>query len=439
MVRAALAHPWVIIICAAVVWFGVWLYESRQNAHVVMARFASAELLDTGMPVKVRGIQIGRVNSVNYDPTDRGALVGIGIDNDKVWPLHKGTRLIIQWGTTIGAGDRDVELIPGPASAPTIPAGATIGIENTQVPVEFDQIFNIFTPAIRTRLQGMLDTTGAAVGPRGSSINAGLKEAPATFSALANVFADLVEDQQALSGVVGNGSRAMGTLQANQSAIKSIISGGAITFDAFAKNTIGTQASIAGLPQTLTEARVTLGRLDTTSQRLDDLVDDLRPGAQILPRFAQLATPAVTALHSVAPRAASTLQILTGNGGAISSFLANASTFTGEAGTDSQQAAPMVACIRPYSPEIAGFFSEWAGYSMDFDSTSHYARVHALAGPSSFADTPLTSEQFTKLVPGTTYAMPRPPGYNAGHPIFIPACGITPNALNAADDPEAAH
>ncbi len=40
--------------------------------------------------------------------------------------------------------------------------------------------------------------------------------------------------------------------------------------------------------------------------------------------------------------------------------------------------------------------------------------------------------------PGLTYAFPRPPGMNEGHPYFLPQCGITPAALNPAADPETA-
>jgi virulence factor Mce-like protein len=432
-----LDHPWALILSALVILFGIWLYESRQNAHVVKAQFASAELLDTGMPVKVRGVQVGRVDSVRYDPTVRGALVGVGIDNDKVWPLHQGTRLIIQWGTTIGAGDRDIELIPGPVSAPTIPGGATIGMDETQSPVEFDQIFNTLDPTTRAHLQEMLSVTGSAVGTRANALNKGLGSAPGTFSSLAGVLADLGEDQQALSGVLTNGSAAMGVLAAHQPDIENVIAEGAMTFDAFAKNTIGTQASIAGLPQTFSQVQVTLARLRGSIGGLDRLMNALRPGAAMLPQFADLATPALSALHSAAPRAAATFATLTRHGGVISSFLGDATPFTATAGVDSTRGAPMLACIRPYSPEIAGFFGDWAGYSQPFDATSHYARVHGLAGPSSWGDTPMTSQQFTSAVPGTGYAMPRPPGLNAGHPILLPQCGITPNALNAADDPEA--
>jgi len=48
-----------------------------------------------------------------------------------------------------------------------------------------------------------------------------------------------------------------------------------------------------------------------------------------------------------------------------------------------------------------------------------------------------TPAQAVNDEPSLSYAMPRPPGLNAGKPWFLPQCGVTKDALNAELDPEA--
>jgi hypothetical protein len=61
-----------------------------------------------------------------------------------------------------------------------------------------------------------------------------------------------------------------------------------------------------------------------------------------------------------------------------------------------------------------------------------------LFNPLLIPGTPMTSSQIVALSSGGMhYAMPRPPGLNAGQPWYQPQCGITPDALNPSKDPEA--
>jgi hypothetical protein len=80
----------------------------------------------------------------------------------------------------------------------------------------------------------------------------------------------------------------------------------------------------------------------------------------------------------------------------------------------------------------------WTGYNDNYDQYGHYARTFPLAAnPLISPDTPLDSKQIVaSSLGGFHYAMPRPPGLNAGHPEFLPQCGAGPDSLNPAKDPE---
>jgi virulence factor Mce-like protein len=350
--RWLLQRPWVAIGAAALVGFLIWAMSSRREAHHVTAAFSAAVDITPGLDVQLGGVDVGRVGSVNYE--DGHAVVTLGIGNNAAWPLHQGTRLEIRYGTTIGDGTRNIQILPGPRRSPVIPDGGVVPTQDTVTPVEFDQLFNTFDKATRVRLRAMLANAATAVGPRANAIGAGLGGTPRALHSLGGLFIDLASDQYALSGLLRSGSRFMSTLGENQGQVESIISGAASTFHAFAQNTEGVKASIEGFPPTLEQVRSTLARLDPSIDRLQTLTGSLARGAALVPRFAALARPALHELGVVGPLGTSALGYATREAPDISRLLAQASPFATRVGQVTGELAPMMACVRPYAPEIAG-------------------------------------------------------------------------------------
>ena len=101
------------------------------------------------------------------------------------------------------------------------------------------------------------------------------------------------------------------------------------------------------------------------------------------------------------------------------------------------QLAPMVACVRPYAPEIAGQMTDWTGFNGSYDDRAHYSRT-AQQKPPFAPGTSMTSEQIVNdtFRNKIFYAMPRPPGLGAGQPWLIPECGAGRDALDPSKDPE---
>jgi hypothetical protein len=62
--------------------------------------------------------------------------------------------------------------------------------------------------------------------------------------------------------------------------------------------------------------------------------------------------------------------------------------------------------------------------------------VRVLEGPTSLTSTPQVSTSLFTQLTGQGYALPRPPGLNAGQPWFLPECGAGPSSVNPAHDPE---
>jgi virulence factor Mce-like protein len=431
-----LAHPYVPLGIALAVVIAIWAIGTRSQPHHVRAEFAAAVDLYTGLDVSVDGLDAGRIDSVQYQ--DGHAIVDMGIDNG-YWPVHRGTRAAIRYGTTIGNATRYIDLTPGPSSAPVIPEGGLIPLADTATPTEFDQIFNIFDAAARSNLQQTLRETGSELGTRGPELNADIKSTPAALEAVGGLAQQMAADQPALAGLVENGARVTATLATRQGQIADLMTVANATFHTFASNTAAVSSSLDRLPATLGDTRGTLAQLDGSIEHLNRFVAALRPGAAQLKPLAITLRPALRQLRATVPTAVDLLRTGIVAGPPITTLLNDAIPFSRSATPAFTKLAPMISCITPYSPEIAGMLSTWSSWPSFYDGTANYGRVFAnfgLAEPNIYPDT-ITPAEFTKLT-GQQYALVRPPGYNIGQPWYMPQCGAGHNGLDAADDPEAA-
>jgi phospholipid/cholesterol/gamma-HCH transport system substrate-binding protein len=435
-VKSLITRPWILIGVAAAALFVYWAVGTRENSHYVRAQFNDAVDLASGLNVRYHGIWVGRVGSVKLQ--DGSAVVELGIDNKAAWPLHRGAVAEIRWGTLVGEGTRYIQLFQGPKSAPAIPNGGVISSRDTVTPTEFDQVFGIFNAPTRRHLRSMFDNIGAQVNPHAAQLGSGIHYSAPALASAAGLMDDLAYDRSALSGLVGSGVQTTQELASQQARISALIGVADTTFQTFASHSQQVQSSIQGMPSTFADVRSTLARLQPSIARLRVLMGDLAPGAARLPALAQVARPALVSLERVVPLGLRTVSTAQSSAPPVTSLLSNGVPFMRNLGATLKPFNPMLTCITPYAPELAGFFSNWDSFTRNYDTFSHYANVHDNEGASSLTSTPsgvISPQQFTQLT-GEQYALPRPPGLNAGQPEFIPQCNYGPQDLNPADDPE---
>ncbi|MCW3014690.1 MAG: hypothetical protein JWO02_1782 [Solirubrobacterales bacterium] len=462
-----LDHPWSIVLAAIFVWFCLWVIGSRQTEHQVKASFASAFNLVPGLAISVDGIEVGKIGDVRY--SDGKALVTIGINDKKYWPLHEGTKVISRWGTTIGSGTRRLDIEPGPAINPEIKQDGIIPTADTQPAVDVDLVLNALNKDVRTNLSGWVGAMAGSFKGKERDIGGLLAHSDDGVGAATDVLGDLATDTFALRALIRNGRRTTSTLASRDGAVRDLVTVAARTFETFASNTAGTGASIDELPATLQQARSSLRRVDGSIDNLDGLVASLAPGAKALRPLAAAARPAFADLRQIVPSAVSTLRAGTSSAPQITGLLAAATPFMDRGDTVFGDLAPMMACVRPYAPELGGALVGLAsshqtydlkngpyvgGLDAQLDPTSppqYGGRTVKVNGQdkivqyglrampqvsTSSVNLPLDSKGVVDL--GLKkYAFPRPPGYSAGKPMFNAACGITPDALDASKDPEA--
>ncbi|HYF25029.1 MAG TPA: MlaD family protein [Baekduia sp.] len=430
----AAARPWTLIVLACFVLFAIWAASTRTQPHHVKAAFPSAVSLVPGLDVQANGVDVGKISSVEYK--DGQAIVGLGIKDERLWPLHRGTTATIRYGTTAGNGTRRIDLVPGPPSAPEIEDGGIIAVEDTGTPVEFDEIFRMMDRDTRGHMRSLVGRTAETLDGRSRALNEGIRETGPALEAAGGLLGDLADDDDVLRALIANAHRTTSTLDARKAQISDLVTVAAQTFREFGANTRAVGAAIHEAPRTLHDARSTLARLDGSVERLTALVRDAAPGAAELPGLAADARPAVRELAATAPVVSSLLR--TGRAAApdVTPLLDKGVPFAKRLTPILNDLAPMFGCLRPYSPEIAGAMSTWAGYGQNYDGYGHYARMRVIGGPTSVTSQPETRTSDITKATGIRYAMPRPPGLNAGQPWLLPECGVGADALDPTKDPE---
>lgn len=426
---------WVAVGAIAATLVAVLVVTLRSSpSRELRAAFTSAIGVVPGQEVRMNGVQIGEISSVEEE--DGLALVGLRVDNVRAWPLHRGTRARLRYGTTVSYAARYVELEPGPERAPALPSGGLLGTTNTTTPVEFDDAFNVLQGRARADLRRLIDTGAATFGQRQDELASGLRDAGLGFDQTAELLRRLGDDPYALQTLAHAGAATTRALGARDAALRTIMRGGAATFDELARHTQAIGTSLELYPTALREARATLERLDTSLTGLDALLADLRPGVHETRRLATPLSRLALRLDDVAPRLEHALRATTAAAPGVTAFLRQAGPFMQRLGPVSARLAPMLGCVRAYTPEIAGLLGTWAGYTKNFDRGGHYMRTLLQSPPSSDVEQ-RTSAQFIEQSPGQRFALMRPPGLNADQPWFLDSCGVGRDALDPAKDPEA--
>lgn len=424
------AIPAVVVALVAV----VLVARGDGGGHTLHAAFTEAVQVVPGQEVRVAGRKVGHVSDVRE--VDGDAVVDLRIDGAD-WPLRRGTVAALRYGSVSGYAARFVDLRPGPVSAPALPDGGVLSTASTVTPVEFDQIFNTFDAPARRDLRGVLDEAAATVDGHAAGLASAVRDGSRGLDGYAGFAHDLGADPGALRTLVRAGARTAGALRAQDTALRALLRRAAGTFDELAARAAAQRTTLQRLPATLDTGRATLARLDGSLVGLQALVADLAPGARALRGVAPSVRRTTHTLLAVAPRATATLQTGRRAAPAIDRLLRAGTPFLPQLGAVLGRMAPMVACIRPYAPEIAGTATTWTGFS-GADSDGGYGRVDLTQLPPTVAaGSTLNSEQVTSTFKDRVfYAMPRPPGLDAGTPWLLPECGAGRDALDATKDPE---
>lgn len=409
---------------------------SGGGGHALHVTVADATNAVAGQSIRAGGVKVGSITSI--DPVQKGRRVRLGLKlDDSVWPLPKGSRLQLRWGGTANYDDRYIALTLGPRGGPPITENAVLPAASFQSPVELDTLLAAFTPTVRHDLRGLIGNAGSALEQARPNLTRTLVHAPAALDQARHVMIDLTASSRALDTLLRQADSVVNAVQTADPGIKTLLTGAAQTFDAVAAHQSGLKQTLDAAPGTFARARATLKRADGTLNAAAALTEKLSPGVAELRRIAPPLNHVLGTVVQVGPDVRDTLATVRRATPQLNPLLDRATTQLPQLASIGRQATGQLACLRPYTPEIAAFFSNWGDFLSDTDGRDKFIRANVIVPlPSSFNALPYNSGGAKTLFPGTEFGFPRPPGGVAGQPWYQPSCGVTEQQVNPFLDSE---
>ncbi len=247
-----------------------------KGGEVIKAEFSSAANVTTKTPVRVRGVDVGKVEKVERRPGGRGVVVTMRIEDGKGVDLRQDARADILWRTLLGFAFY-IQLEPG---AEEEKLSATIPMDRTTTQVELDQVLADVDRPSREGVQEILAEfeTGFDQGSDAGDVVDRLAPAMRNVAPALDGFRGTESGD--LTDLVRDGSRLMGALARNERELGEVVKNANTTLAV----TAAQRASLGTLfregPSTLDETRTTMARVRTTLGVLDPIAEKLRPGAR---------------------------------------------------------------------------------------------------------------------------------------------------------------
>jgi virulence factor Mce-like protein len=247
----------------------------------VKAAFTSANDLRPGSPVRIAGVEVGKVVGVEHlRAGGTGALVTMRIKKEGR-PLHTDATAKIRPRIFL-EGNFFVDMTAGSPSAPELQDGDTIPVNQTATPVQLDQVLTSLQSDTRQDLQTLLKEYGKALDGKGArGYNRSIQWwKPAWRDSAIVSSAMLGQTEHDLSGYIRNAGATAAALDRNGERLKSLVTDFRITAGAFARQQQNLRAALGELPRTLAAAQPALLALNDSFPPLRRLAVELLPGVR---------------------------------------------------------------------------------------------------------------------------------------------------------------
>jgi phospholipid/cholesterol/gamma-HCH transport system substrate-binding protein len=289
-------------------YFGFSKHVPFTHGFRVQAVFSQANSIRLNSPVRIAGVNVGKVKKVERQPGTTAAIVTIEVDK-KGLPIHKDATLKIRPRIFL-EGNFFVDLKPGTPGSPTISDNDTIPLTQTATPVQLDQVLTALQADSRDDLQAALKGFGdgltvkptaaedAAQDPavRGETAAQALNDSLKTGGdALKNlsivnhaVLGVTPDDLSRLIKGVGTVSTA---LDRNEGDLQDLVTNFNTTMAAFASRSTALRSTVRQLGPTLRTANGALDSLDAAFPNTRAFAREILPGVRETPATIKAAFP----------------------------------------------------------------------------------------------------------------------------------------------------
>lgn len=323
--KRLLAIAAVLVASVALVVFATG--SSNDNGgYQVRAIFDNAAFVIPGMDVRIGGVVVGSIASIDLTD-DKKAAVVLQIDNANYHDFRQDGFCTIRPQSLIG--ERFIECEPTqpkPKSAPKspflaqVPSGPGEGqyllpATNTARSVDLDLMQNIMRLPYRQKFTIFLNEFGTAFAGNGAALQTALRKSDPALRQFDNVLKLLAEQNKTLATLAVNGDKVLGPMARERRRIRGFINSSATTATATAEESAALEENFRLLPQFLRELVPTMNSLGDFStaflpsvEALGGAASDINTFVTGTPEFASLGAQALTTLGKSTETAGPALQ-----------------------------------------------------------------------------------------------------------------------------------
>src|SRR3954451_23909352 len=267
------------------------------SPYQVKAVFANAANIQARSAVRIAGVNVGEVKSVERQPDTTNTLVTMSVEK-KGLPIFDDAEMKIRPRIFL-EGNFFVDIQPGTPGAGTVKDGGTIPITQTSGPVQLDQVLTALQADTRKQLQVLVQGYGDALNGKplpgedadqdpavkgltaAQALNKSLDTSVAALRGVSLVNqATLGTELHDLSKLVAGTQKTAAKLASNDSNLKDLVTNFNLTTAAFASEADNLSATIRLLPPVLEQARPTLASLNASFPPTRAFAREVLPGVR---------------------------------------------------------------------------------------------------------------------------------------------------------------
>lgn len=396
--------------------------SGNSGSYRVRAIFDSASFVVPGEDVKVAGVKVGTIESLDVTQ-DNKAVIVLRIDDPAFQDFKQDAFCTIRLQSLIG--EKFIACQPTqPKGANTQPAPSLrkitrgpgkgeylLPVTNTSAPVDIDLLSNIMRVPQRQRFAIIINELGVGLAGNGQQLNAVIRRADPALYQLDRVLAILATQNQTLARLAVESDAALAPAAAQSQAISDFIDKAGATASATAARGDAMEQSFAKLPAFLTQLDPTMRRLGEFAAAGTPVMRDLRAAAPSVNTLFEQLGPFTTA-------ALPTFRTLGNLADAGRQALPAAEPVIRDIRAFADRAKPLAAVLAPALTRLQrengiqrllDVILETTGTANGFDSLGHFLRTFLTVPVQclSYATTqqyPICSATFNQLGVGATAA-----------------------------------
>jgi phospholipid/cholesterol/gamma-HCH transport system substrate-binding protein len=304
-----------LIIAVLIVYFGFTKHIPFTHGFRLKAQFSSALNIAPKTPVRIAGVPVGKVTTVQRQ--GETGVVTMEIEKQGL-PIHADATAKIRPRIFL-EGNYFVELQPGSPSARTVSSGFTIPVTQTSDPVQIDQVLAALNSDTRENLQTFLVEFGAALTRKptpaenaeqdpevrglnaAQALNKATQRSPQALRGGAIVGQALGgTEPHDLSGLVAAGEHTSAELNVHEQELGELIGNFNTFLGSLAAQSPSLSAAVAELPAALHSTDRALVALHRASPAIRAFSLDLIPGIEQAPATIKAAFPWIEQVQGLA-------------------------------------------------------------------------------------------------------------------------------------------